>query len=115
MAARRHAAPARLLVLPGLRGMLAAVSLIVWVGPQLAAGFSSGRLEPVGFWQAQGAVTRVLLGSRPTLAYPVALRRAFPVASEFWLVQGLLSITVVALAGAGLSLELAAGIPIRQR
>ena len=116
MAARRHAAPAQLLVLPGFLGVLAAASLLVWLGPQVAAWVGTSRLVPVGFWQAQGAAIRAVLGSHPMLAYPVALRRALPGASEFWLVQALLVITAVALTGSGLrAVDVRASRPVSDR
>jgi type IV secretion system protein VirD4 len=116
MAARRHAAPAQLLVLPGFLGVLAAASLFVWLGPQVAAWVGTSRLVPVGFWQAQGAAIRAVLGSHPMLAYPVALRRALPGACEFWLVQALLVITAVALTGSGLrAVDVRASRPVSDR
>jgi hypothetical protein len=116
MAARRHATPARLLVLPASLGMLAAASLIVWTGPQLAAWVGTGRLVTLGFWQAQGAAMRAMLGLHPTAAYPAPLRHALPSASEFWLVEALLVVTVIALAGAAIKpLDVCASRPVSDR
>src|SRR5690242_20240721 len=99
MAARQHAAPARLLFLMALLGMLAAVALFVWVGPGVAAWVSGGRLVRLGFWKAQGAALRGVLGS-DTSGYPVGIRRALASGGEFWLVQALLVIMGLSLAGA---------------
>lgn len=116
MAARRYATPARLLVIPASLGVLAAAGFIAWAGPQLAGWVRSGRLVRLGFWQAQGAAIRGLLGAHPTLVYPAALRRALPPASEFWLVQALLVITLLALAGGALrAIDVRASRPVSDR
>ncbi len=100
-------AAARLLILLALGACLAAVSLVAWVGPQLAAWVHAGRWPALGFWQAQGALLRALLGSSPAAAYPVAIRRGLPAAWELWAVQALLAIAVLSLTGVALR-ELAA-------
>ncbi len=100
-------AAARLLILLALGGCLATVSLVAWVGPQLAAWVHVGHWPALGFWQAQGALLRALLGSHPAAAYPAAIRRGLPAGWELWTIQALLTIAVLSLAGVALR-ELAA-------
>ena len=88
----------------------------MWAGPQLAGLVNTGRWRPLRFWQAQGAVIRVLAGSHPTVAYPAALRGSLPAGWEFWTVQALLAITVASLAIAVLKeIDVRASRPVADR
>ncbi len=116
MAARRHATPARLLVLPVSLGVLAAVGLIVWAGPELAGWVVSGRVSRLGFWRAQGAAIRAVLGLHATLSYPIPVREALARTWQFWLVQVLLVITFVAVAAGALrAFDIRASRPVADR
>ena len=116
MAARQYAAPTRLLVLPVSLGVLAAATLVVWAGPELAGWVTSGQLVPLGFWQAQGAAIRAVLGLRAALSYPAPLRRALLEPQGFWVVQALLVITLVTLAGSALrAVDVRASRPVADR
>ncbi|MGA2926148.1 MAG: type IV secretory system conjugative DNA transfer family protein [Solirubrobacteraceae bacterium] len=86
------------IVLFALFALLAGVAVLVWTGPQLAAFVNTGRWPALGFWQAQGALIRALVGAHPTAAYPAALRSSLPAGWEFWTVQALLATTAVSLA-----------------
>jgi type IV secretory pathway TraG/TraD family ATPase VirD4 len=112
---RRNGA-ARLVIVCAVGACLAGVSVVVWLGPQLAVWVHAGRWPALGFWEAQGALLRGLLGSSPAAAYPAALRRRLPGLRELWTVQTLTAIAVVSLAGAlARELDARASRPVSDR
>jgi type IV secretory pathway TraG/TraD family ATPase VirD4 len=117
VAAQRPSSLARAFVLPVLLGCVGAVSVIVWLGPQLAAWVNTGRWVPLGFWQAQGAAIRGIAASpHPSSAYPLALRRSLSPPTQFWIVQALLLITTLGLvASAVRELDVRASRPVSDR
>ena len=42
------------------------IGLSAWIGPQLAAWVNTGRWPALGFWRAQGALVRLIAGTRPS-------------------------------------------------
>ncbi len=91
--------PRRALGLLAVLAFLAVLSTLVWLGPTVAAWVNTGRWISLPFWTAQGAAIHVAVSSGPS-RYPAALRAARPAPLEFWTIQALLVITVLATAGA---------------
>ena len=112
---QRNAAT-RVLIVLCLLGFLAALTFVVWLGPQLAVWVNTGGWPALGLWRAQGAVLRALLGSRPAAAYPAAMRRGLTAGWELWTVQALLVITALSLIGViARELDIRASRPVSDR
>jgi type IV secretion system protein VirD4 len=113
---RQRQTQARPPALLGVLAVIAAASLMVWVGPQLAGWVNSGHWISVGFWQAQGAVIRVIIGRSPVAGWPLALRRSLPASGEFWTIQMLVVVMLAACAGVVVrELDVRASRPVSDR